>query len=158
MPATLSCIGARRIRRRAIELAPPKVDDWICIASAGRDAITPTTRGTFDVYKKYAQLDVVTFDGASFVAKRDNPGICPGDGWQALAARGKAGDKGPPGSRGTKGEKGAKGDAPEIVAWHLDRKTYRAFLVLADGKMGPELNLRPLFEQFVLEASYIVGS
>ena len=110
-------------------------------------------RGTFDVYKKYTQLDVVTFDGASFVAKRDNPGICPGDGWQMLAPRGKAGDRGPPGSRGTKGEKGAKGDAPEIVGWHLERETYRAFPVLADGKMGPELNLRPLFEQYQQETS-----
>jgi len=41
----------------------------------------------------------------------------------------------------------------EIVGWHLDRKTYRAFPVLADGKLGPELNLRPLFEQFVEETS-----
>ena len=32
-----------------------------------------------------------------------------------------------------------------------ERKTYRAFPVLADGRMGPELNLRPLFEQFVEE-------
>src|SRR5262249_1795407 len=28
--------------------------------------------------------------------------------------------------------------------------------LLADGKMGPELNLRPLFEQFVEETSYAV--
>jgi len=43
-----------------------------------------------------------------------------------------------------------------IVGWHLERKTYRAFPVLADGKMGPELNLRPLFEQFVEETSRVV--
>jgi hypothetical protein len=27
--------------------------------------------------------------GDSFVAKRDNPGICPGDGWQLLSGPGK---------------------------------------------------------------------
>jgi hypothetical protein len=113
-------------------------------------------RGTFDVYKKYTQLDVVTFDGASFVAKRDNPGICPGDGWQLLASCGRAGDKGRPGPTGKKGENGEKGDAPEITGWHLERKTYRAFPVLVDGKMGPELNLRPLFEQFIEETSCVV--
>jgi hypothetical protein len=59
-------------------------------------------------------------------------------------------------ARGAKGEEGAKGDSPEIVGWHLDRKTYRAFLVLADGTLGSELNLRPLFEQFVEETSRVV--
>jgi len=147
--------GATYQALRDTARAPPHVDDWICIASAGRDAITPTMRGTFNVYKKYAQLDVVEYDGASYVARRDNPGVCPGDGWQSLSRSGRRGPAGETGPRGKKGEKGEKGDAPEIVGWHLERETYRAFPVLADGKMGPELNLRPLFEQFFLE-SYAV--
>src|SRR4029077_7442255 len=38
--------------------APPS-DDWICIASAGRDALTPTPRGTWKEAEKYSRLDIV---------------------------------------------------------------------------------------------------
>jgi hypothetical protein len=38
-----------------------------------------------------------------------------------------------------------------IVGWQIDRPTYRAFPVLADGRLGPELNLRVLFEQYDAE-------
>jgi hypothetical protein len=62
-----------------------------------------------------------------------------------VSRSGRRGPAGGTGLRGAKGEKGAKGDSPEIIGRHLDRKTYRAFPVLADGKLGPELNLRPLF-------------
>ena len=132
----------------------PGGSDWICVARGGHDGLSPSIRGAFNVYKKYAQLDVVEYDGASYVARRDNPGVCPGDGWQSLSRSGRRGPAGETGPRGKKGEKGEKGDAPEIVGWHLERETYRAFPVFADGKMGPELNLRPLFEQFVAETSY----
>jgi hypothetical protein len=103
----------------------------------GRDGLSLNIRGAFNVYKKYAQLDVVEHDGASYVACRDNPGVCPGgDGWQILSRSGRRGPAGERGLRGTKGERGAKGDASEIVSWHLERESYRAFPVLADGKMG----------------------
>jgi hypothetical protein len=88
--------------------APPHPDHWICLASAGRDAITPTVRGTFDAKKRYEKLEVVTFDKSSFIARHDDPGLCPGDGWQLLAAHGTRGEKGLPGSRGEKGDKGAR--------------------------------------------------
>jgi hypothetical protein len=39
-----------------------------------------------------------------------------------------------------------------IVGWHIDRPTYRAFSVLTEGQLGPELNLRELFEQYHEEA------
>jgi hypothetical protein len=55
---------------------------------------------------------------------------------------------------GERGERGA--DAPEITGWHLERKTYRAFPVFSDGRMGPELNLRGLFEQYAEETSHAV--
>jgi hypothetical protein len=42
--------------------APPHVDDWICLASAGRDAITPTVRGPFNTTVSYKKLDIVAFD------------------------------------------------------------------------------------------------
>ena len=65
---------------------------------------------------------------------------------------GRRGPVGKTGPCGKTGERGAKGDAPEIVGWHLEPATYRAFPVLSDGRMGAELNLRPLFEQFCDEA------
>lgn len=51
-------------------------------------------RGTFDPQKTYARLDIVALDGGSFAARRDNPGPCPGDGWQLLVQRGKPGRDG----------------------------------------------------------------
>jgi hypothetical protein len=37
-------------------------------------------------------LDIVTFDKSSFIARHDEPGPCPGDGWQLIAAHGARGD------------------------------------------------------------------
>lgn len=53
-----------------------------------------TVRGLFNPQESYRALDVVSLDGGAFVAKRDNPGMCPGDGWQIIAMRGKTGPKG----------------------------------------------------------------
>ena len=122
---------------------------------AGRDGLTPNTRGAFDVYKKYAQLDVVEYEDASYIARRNNPGVCPGDGWQLVSRSGRRGATGKVGTRGRKGERGTRGeDGREIISWHLERKTYRAFPVYQDGRMGPELNLRGLFEQYCEETSH----
>jgi hypothetical protein len=48
-------------------------------------------------------------NGASFAARRDNPGPCPGEGWQLIAAQGKRGNPGERGAVGQKGERGAPG-------------------------------------------------
>jgi hypothetical protein len=58
---------------------------------------------------------------------------------------------GPRGERGDKGERGEPGAL--IVGWQIDRPTYRAFPILTDGQLGPELNLRELFEQFQVETT-----
>ncbi len=42
--------------------APPHAD-WICLAAAGSDGITPTVRSTYDAAVKYARLDIVALDG-----------------------------------------------------------------------------------------------
>jgi hypothetical protein len=66
----------------------------------------------------YDRLDVVTLDGGAFVAKRDDPGPCPGEGWQLLVQRGKTGR---PGEKGD-AIKGDKGDAgPGVVSIDIDR-------------------------------------
>ena len=86
----------------------PPHDDWVRIARAGHDGcdgLTPNLRGRFEAYKKYQRLDVLEFDGSSFVALCDDPGI-PGDaGWQLLCHRGTRGPAGDVGPRGRKGER-----------------------------------------------------
>jgi hypothetical protein len=131
--------------------------DWVCVARAGhdgRDGLTLNVCGTFDAYKTYARLDVVEFDGSSFVALRDDPGIPGDDGWQLLSGKGNRGATGETGPRGEKGERGPPGaDAPTIVSWTIDRVHYRAVPTMSDGRAGATLDLRELFEQFQVETS-----
>ena len=85
---------------------PPPGDDWQLIAApggAGENGRSFAMRGTYDRAASYAVLDVVTKDGSTFAARSNDPGECPGPGWQMLASqgsRGKAGEKGPRGERG----------------------------------------------------------
>ena len=105
----------------------PGGEDWICVARAGRDGCdgsTPRLCGTFDAHEAYARLDVVEYDGASFVAIHDNPGIPGDDGWQLLSRPGRRGDTGKSGPRGEKGDKGERGvPPPTIVNWTIGRLT-----------------------------------
>jgi len=128
--------------------APPS-PEWTCLAAAGAGF---RICGTYDVHKKYQKLDVVIVNGSSFAALNDNPGPCPGDDWRLLSGRGSRGGKGEIGERGPRGEKGENGapgaDALTITSWMLDRARYRAIPMMSNGKPGPELELRGLFEQF----------
>jgi hypothetical protein len=134
--------------------APLHVNDWICLAGAGRDAVTPGVCGVFNVKTSYKKLDIVSFDKNSFIAKYDDPGLCPGDGWELLAGHGVCGERGIAGPRGERGDRGPKAEpGPKIVAWKIDHAAYRAVPLMSDSTFGPALELRPLFEQFVLEAS-----
>ena len=99
-------------------------------------------------------MDIVTFDGAAYIARSDTPGLCPGDGWEPLSKRGQRGRrgesvKGPQGEKGAKGDKGD--DALEIVDWHIDPVNYRAIPFMSNGKPGKPLELRALFERFLEE-------
>jgi hypothetical protein len=110
-------------------------------------------RGTFDQAAVYRHLDIVALGGSSFIARRDQPGPCPGEGWQLIASAGKPGKPGPkgePGEAGARGEPGAA--APTIVGWKIDRKAYAATPILSDRSETPPLELRGLFEQFHTEA------
>jgi len=133
----------------------PDTSDWICLAAAGAGF---TVRGTYDSAEEYKRFDIVIINGSSFTALKDNPGPCPDSGdWHLLASRGSRGQRGADGERGPRGEKGEKGqsgtDALTIVSWMLDRARYRAIPMMSNGKPGPELELRGLFEQFQLETS-----
>ena len=128
--------------------APPHAD-WICLAAAGADGITPTVRSTYDAAVKYARLDIVALDGTTFIARKDDPGKCPGDGWQLMSVRGKPGIKGLPGERGQRGEKGDPGAAaPTILAWKIDRVNYLVTPIMSDASEVPAIEMRALFEQF----------
>lgn len=94
--------------------APPH-EDWACIARAGRDGADGRSfkvASTYDPGKDYRELEVVALNGGSFVARTDNPGPCPGAGWQLIASQGK---QGKPGERGGPGLKGDRGEAGHPV-------------------------------------------
>ena len=134
---------------------PPPHDDWACIAARGSDAVMPTIVGTFKEGEPYLAMNIVALNGSSFIARVDDPGPCPGEGWQLIASAGKPGIKGPPGSRGEAGEAGQRGErgtTPTIAGWKVDRKTYTATPILSDNSEAEPLSLRPLFEQFHGEA------
>jgi hypothetical protein len=76
----------------------------------GVDGRSFVIRGTWSETESYRELDVVVLNGASFAARRDDPGLCPGDGWQLIAAQGKRGNVGERGA-GARGERGPPGAA-----------------------------------------------
>jgi hypothetical protein len=129
--------------------------DWLPLAVPGRngsDARSPIMRGTYSANEKYQVLDVVTRESSSFIALRNEPGACPGDGWQMLACGGKRGPAGEKGERGVTGLEGPRGkDAPKQIGWKPDRKRFVAIPLMSDGSEGPPLELRAFFEQFQLE-------
>jgi hypothetical protein len=97
-------------------------------------------RGTYQASASYARGDVVALDGGSFLARRDDPGKCPGDGWQLMARQGQRGVAGERGERGPPGK-----DAPRIDRWIVDRAALTVTPVYSDGIFGPALELRALF-------------
>ena len=101
-------------------------------------ALATRVRGTYQAGVSYVRGDMVALDGGSFVARRDNPGKCPGEGWQLMAKQGQRGIAGPEGKRGPAGA--------VITGWIVDRSTYRITPRLSDGSLGPPLELRALFE------------
>lgn len=98
----------------------PPHEDWLCIVSPGAagergaDGRGFTIRGTWSATDVYAALDVVALNGASFAARRDDPGPCPGEGWQMIARQGKPGEEGKRGV-GLRGEPG-----PPVAAMAVD--------------------------------------
>jgi hypothetical protein len=88
--------------------APPH-EDWICLAAAGAagiDGQSLTIRGMWNATTVYRTMDVVAINGSSFVARVDDPGPCPGEGWRLIASQG---NRGKPGEAGPRGERGPPG-------------------------------------------------
>jgi hypothetical protein len=105
----------------------PGSADWICLAGKG-EAGTPAPRfricGTYNETADYTELDIVACNGASFVARSDDPGPCPGAGWQLWAKQGRPGDK---------GDKVKADPGPRPVAFVVDEEAVALTLALDDG-------------------------
>jgi hypothetical protein len=132
--------------------ATPPDTDWRCITRAGRDgkdALNFRIEGTYDSAATYRRLSIVTLNGSSFVARHDDPGPCPGDGWQLFASAGRRGQQGQKGERGERGPTGPLAVAPRIVSSGIDAG-YNLTLRYTDGATDT-IPLRPAFEQFFLE-------
>jgi hypothetical protein len=90
-------------------------------------------------------------DGASFVAKRDNPGLCPGNGWQLLSRQGKRGQRGEKGETGPRGERGPPVEWPQLVSSEID-ENYNLTILRSDNSLEI-IPLRLAFERFFSEIS-----
>ena len=101
-------------------------------------------------------MNIVALNGSSFIARADNPGPCPGDGWQLIASAGRPGKPGPKGDRGEAGARGERGlpgpSGPTILAWKIDRENYTLQPIMSDGSEVEPAPIRGLFEQFHSEA------
>jgi hypothetical protein len=111
LEAVVEAVGeleAKRDRQiRELELKIAECSGAVRVLRTGKSL---RVRGTFSENAK--QLDIVAVGGSSFVAREDNPGQCPGEGWQLLASAGRRGARGftgPKGERGKVGESAAAG-------------------------------------------------
>jgi hypothetical protein len=98
-------LGATWCALRDTAEEPPH-EDWRLVAAAGMDGAdgrSPVVRGTWTENEQYRALDVVALGGAGFIARHDDPGRCPGEGWQMIASQGKQGKPGDPGAKGAPG-------------------------------------------------------
>jgi hypothetical protein len=133
--------------------ATPPHTDWRCVTRAGRDgkdAFNFRIEGTYDPDAKYRRLSIVMLNGSSFVARHDDPGPCPGDGWQLFTSVGKRGQQGPKGERGERGPTGPLAIAPRIASIEHDAD-YNLIILYTDNSCDT-IPLRPAFEQFLMEA------
>jgi hypothetical protein len=129
--------------------ATPPHADWRCITRAGRDgkdAVNFRIEGTYDPAAKYRRLSIVTLNGSSFAACHDDPGPCPGDGWQLIASAGRRGQQG---ERGERGLMGPPAIVPRIASTNIDAG-YNLNLIYTDGS-ADSIPLRAAFEQFFAE-------
>jgi integrin beta 3 len=124
---------------RAVTAEEPPHHDWAPVAMAGRDGYVGEARGLFDPAASYRGLDRVAFNGSEWVARQDNPGPLPGDGWMLAAKVGAKGERGDRGPRGEPGEPGISLANAKLVEW-----------AITDGKAS--IDLLPLFDKFREEA------
>lgn len=119
---------------------PAEGAHWALLAARGRDGAGIEPQGRYEPDRTYLKLDAVAFDGSLWLAKHDEPGPLPGDGWM-LAAR--AGGKGRPGDRGLQGPPGAG-----VIEARVEGMT---IVLGTDDGRGVRIDLRPAFIAFLEE-------
>lgn len=98
---------------------------------AGKDGRGFTVRSTYDEAAQYDAGDIVALNGGTFVALADDPGPCPGPGWQMWARQGKTGK---PGDPGQPGKEGKPGPATRLVGGRIDVEAMQLVLVQDDAE------------------------
>lgn len=92
------------------------------MASTTKDLgrVMPVAQGTYSATKAYVPLDIVSYNGGSYICLAANTGKVPTDMtcWQSLAMPGAVGNTGAIGPQGPKGDKGDKGDTGQSV-WYF---------------------------------------
>lgn len=121
----------------------PGHEDWLLLAAKGADAREIEHRGAYDLDGSYRRNNIVALDGGSFMALRDDPGICPGEDWRLLVARGSRGRQGEKGDRGLPGERGEPGIGFEDIV--IDPERFTLSVIRSDGHVI-ERDLQPVFE------------
>ncbi|WP_157779208.1 hypothetical protein [Loigolactobacillus coryniformis] len=83
------------------------------MASTTKDLgrVMPVAQGAYSANKAYTPLDIVSYNGGSYICLAANTGKAPTDMtcWQSLAMPGATGATGPQGPKGDKGDVGATG-------------------------------------------------
>lgn len=79
------------------------------VGPPGPPAYVGEARGLFDEAATYRALDRVALNGAEWIARKDDPGPLPGEGWMLSARQGASGPRGERGERGPRGETGPPG-------------------------------------------------
>lgn len=75
----------------------------------GKVAITP--KGEYNSATTYQDLDLITYQGNSYLALKETKGNLPTNNeyWQLIAKKGQDGEKGETGEQGEKGQDGTNG-------------------------------------------------
>jgi hypothetical protein len=123
-------IEAQAKRIAALELRLAEVTGALDILRGRGVPGTLNIKGTFDPDALYLANDIVAFNGSSFVALKDRPGGCPGDGWQLLASSGK---RGPRGERGFMGPTGAAAPALKPKWLSFDSEKMALVITMSDA-------------------------
>lgn len=99
----------------------------------GKDAYPGEVKGLFDLSATYRARDIVKLNGSSWIAKVDDPGDIPGEGWMQLASTGKRGERGERGPDGRVGKDGKDGSTP--VELKFDAEKMMFVMALDDGSV-----------------------
>jgi len=142
----VTCEGSTYQAKCDTAKSPPH-EEWVCLATKGIDAKTPCIKGTYCGDDKYRYLDIVALGGSSFIARRDDPGVCPGEDWQLIASAGKPGKPGIKGDKGDQGSKGARGpEAPTLVYGRIEN--FSLILTLSDGTSLKPIDFLTMFKNY----------